>query len=86
MQPRQVLIGATGSKFALRASLCTLFFYAQPDNVIQAAVDKINALLESYMGINDSELGNEIFLFPDAVKSTLHILQYLPQSLNFNKL
>ncbi|KAH9366033.1 hypothetical protein HPB48_000840 [Haemaphysalis longicornis] len=27
-----------------------------PDNVIQAAVDKINALLESYMGINDSEL------------------------------
>lgn len=28
-----------------------------PDNVIQAAVDKINALLESYMGINDTELG-----------------------------
>ncbi|KAH8035145.1 hypothetical protein HPB51_004386 [Rhipicephalus microplus] len=32
-----------------------------PDNVIQAAVDKINALLESYMGINDSELATQIW-------------------------
>lgn len=32
-----------------------------PDHVMQMAVDKVNALLESYMGINDSELATQIW-------------------------
>ena len=28
----------------------------QPDDVVNVAVDKINNLLESFMGINDTEL------------------------------
>lgn len=28
----------------------------QPDDVVNVAVDKINGLLESFMGINDTEL------------------------------
>ncbi|CAN8004567.1 unnamed protein product [Ixodes hexagonus] len=43
------------------ASEISLILILQPDNVIQAAVDKINALLESYMGINDSELATQIW-------------------------
>ena len=35
--------------------MCVLCF--QPDNVVTNACDKINNLLETYMGINDSELG-----------------------------
>lgn len=30
----------------------------QPDSVVEAAVEKINSLLESFMGINDADLGN----------------------------
>ena len=30
----------------------------QPDDVVDIACEKINSLLESFMGINDSELGN----------------------------
>lgn len=33
------------------------FVCQQPDEVVNIAVDKINGLLESFMGINDSELG-----------------------------
>lgn len=33
-------------------------FLTQPDSVVEAAVEKINSLLESFMGINDSDLGN----------------------------
>lgn len=29
----------------------------QPDDVVNVAVDKVNGLLESFMGINDTELG-----------------------------
>ncbi|XP_064477265.1 PDZ domain-containing protein GIPC1-like [Ornithodoros turicata] len=32
-----------------------------PDYVMQMAVDKVNALLESYMGINDTELATQIW-------------------------
>lgn len=32
-----------------------------PNDVVQAALDKINNLLESYMGINDSELATQIW-------------------------
>lgn len=32
-----------------------------PDHVMQMAVDKVNALLESYMGINDTELATQIW-------------------------
>ena len=31
--------------------------YFQPDDVVNVATDKINNLLESFMGINDTELG-----------------------------
>ena len=31
-------------------------FFFQPDDVVNVAVDKINGLLESFMGINDQEL------------------------------
>ncbi len=34
-------------------NLCGL----QVDDVVNIATDKINALLESFMGINDTELG-----------------------------
>lgn len=32
-----------------------------PDDVVQSAVDKLNALLESFMGINDAELATQIW-------------------------
>lgn len=32
-----------------------------PDDVVQAALDRINALLESFMGINDTELATQIW-------------------------
>ena len=32
-------------------------FHFQNDDVIEIAVEKINLLLESFLGINDSELG-----------------------------
>ena len=28
----------------------------QPDDVVNVAIDKVNGLLESFMGINDTEL------------------------------
>ena len=34
-----------------------MFFVFQPDDVVNVAVDKINGLLESFMGINDTDLG-----------------------------
>jgi len=37
-----------------------LFLFSQPDSVVEAAVEKINTLLENFMGINDSDLGNMI--------------------------
>lgn len=38
-------------------------FYAQPDSVVEAAVEKINSLLESFMGINDADLGNNSLIW-----------------------
>ena len=32
-------------------------FMFQPDDVVNVAVDKINGLLEAFMGINDTDLG-----------------------------
>ena len=32
-----------------------------PTEVIKAALDRINSLLESFMGINDNDLANEIW-------------------------
>ena len=32
------------------------FSFFQPDDVVNVAVDKINGLLESFMGINDTDL------------------------------
>ena len=32
-------------------------FVLQQDDVVEIAIDKINALLESFLGINDAELG-----------------------------
>ena len=37
--------------------------FSQPDSVVEAAVEKINSLLESFMGINDSDLGIIIVLY-----------------------
>ena len=37
--------------------------FSQPDSVVEAAVEKINSLLESFMGINDSDLGIIIDLY-----------------------
>ena len=34
-----------------------MLIYFQADDVVNVAIDKINALLESFMGINDTELG-----------------------------
>lgn len=34
----------------------TVLCMFQPDDVVNVAVDKINGLLESFMGINDTEL------------------------------
>ena len=34
-----------------------ILLYFQPDDVVNVATDKINNLLESFMGINDAELG-----------------------------
>ena len=36
----------------------------QPDDVVQIACQKINALMESFMGIHDDELGKQRFYFP----------------------
>jgi hypothetical protein len=33
-----------------------VWYVFQPDDVVNVAVDKINGLLESFMGINDQEL------------------------------
>lgn len=42
---------------------CISMFYAQPDSVVEAAVEKINSLLESFMGINDADLGNNSLIW-----------------------
>lgn len=34
-----------------------------PDDIVQAALDRINGLLESFMGINDTELATQIWEF-----------------------
>ena len=48
----------------------------QPDDVVNVATDKINGLLESFMGINDTELGEYIYV----VKS-LHYLVALSKTI-----
>ena len=35
----------------------------QPDNFVQAAIEKINVLLENFMGINDVDLGKRSEMF-----------------------
>lgn len=46
--------------FLLCLHSCIIFVFVvspQPDDVVNVAVDKVNGLLESFMGINDTELG-----------------------------
>ena len=35
----------------------SLYFSQKDDNAVTLGVDKINTILESFMGINDNELG-----------------------------
>lgn len=44
-------------KVSQQNSNTILFVLLQPDDVVNVATNKINNLLESFMGINDSELG-----------------------------
>lgn len=48
------------SLFLLCSYSCSKLVFVvspQPDDVVNVAVDKVNGLLESFMGINDTELG-----------------------------
>jgi len=36
----------------------SIFSILQAEEVVSTATDKINGLLESFMGINDTDLGN----------------------------
>ena len=39
-----------------------VFYIFQADDVMDVAVDKINGLLESFMGINDTDLGMYMYI------------------------
>ena len=49
----------------LHSSYITLYvrtnYVFQPDDIVDVAVEKINGLLESFMGINDTELGLHLY-------------------------
>ena len=49
--------GLAGSPRYYHIICYSVYFVLQPDDVVDVAVDKINARLESYLGINDNELG-----------------------------
>ena len=40
----------------------SVFYIFQADDVMDVAVDKINGLLESFMGINDTDLGMYMYI------------------------
>lgn len=59
-----------------RVPYMLLFFNVQPDSVVEAAVEKINNLLESFMGINDADLGNSISLLGQTMKVVIMSLLF----------
>jgi len=51
-----------------------------PDSIVEAATDKINSLLESFMGINDSELATQIWEMGQGKTNTMDFAEAIDNS------
>ena len=48
-------------KFYLYLIICFFFFFQDEDDMKKIGIEKINQLLDSFLGINDTELGKNIY-------------------------